>query len=484
MPTRGLSGPFVKLADIETDIDEAVAEVADMLGEPQEFTATAASTTSLTATALVDVGSKYIGQMAVPLSGNMIGEGRYITAYDGTQTITVAPAWAASPGNVAFIIIPSETGVIYDALFGVNGIATFPAAAAPADNVSIAEVIRYIVENQNVATANATTNIMVSDVVGNKTDAAMQDGDATEKSIIALTKGLHDVLWDTDGVIAWAAAAAPANGVSISEAIRYIVEKQIGTEFDSTPDLYDVIVTGFTDAVTATVQGSILERLESLIEMNGRPFQGETDASTVNTITCAELTATADQYIGQMVVPLAGATIGLGRTITAYNESTKVLTVIPDYPSDPDAGGNIRFTIIPVPDYFLYVAGKGMEAVFDVVDGIPVLTRIGGTHDQSDAAGTEDTLWISDAPGGNWEPKVLTLDLTEMVAEDDLTVKIHYRMTTSGDWLINVNETYNGVPIKAMLDFPLLPNRFGLKITLAQNAGTVRDYLFEVYYGG
>ena len=56
------------------------------------FTATASSTTTLTAAALVDVVDNYLYQMAVPLSGDMVGQGRFITAYNGTNQITVSPA--------------------------------------------------------------------------------------------------------------------------------------------------------------------------------------------------------------------------------------------------------------------------------------------------------------------------------------------------------------------------------------------------------
>lgn len=68
-------------------------------------------------------------------------------------------------------------------LSGAAGIATWPAAAAAGNAVSIAEVLRYI----------------------------------------------EDALVGTNGVVTWPAAAAPGNGVSLAEAIRYVVETQVGT---------------------------------------------------------------------------------------------------------------------------------------------------------------------------------------------------------------------------------------------------------------
>lgn len=78
------------------------------------YTATAASTTTLTASELLDVANSYIGQIAVPLAGNMRGQGRYISGYDGSSQLTVSPAWAESPGNVAFIIVRSGLKTILD----------------------------------------------------------------------------------------------------------------------------------------------------------------------------------------------------------------------------------------------------------------------------------------------------------------------------------------------------------------------------------
>ena len=113
------------------------------------YTATGSSTTTLVVAALLDVANNYIGQMAIPLAGDMTGQGRYITAYNGTTTVTVAPAWAADPGSVDFVIVPSENGIIYDALVGANGVAAWPGGAAPAANVSIQEVIEEIYDNVN-----------------------------------------------------------------------------------------------------------------------------------------------------------------------------------------------------------------------------------------------------------------------------------------------------------------------------------------------
>ena len=72
-------------------------------------------------------------------------------------------------------------------LAGAAGIASFPVAAAPANDVSLAEVIRSI--------------------------WAAQQGTAAGEN----------------GITTWPAAAAPGNTVSLAEALRFVVESQIGT---------------------------------------------------------------------------------------------------------------------------------------------------------------------------------------------------------------------------------------------------------------
>jgi hypothetical protein len=50
----------------------------------------------------------------------MAGEGRYITAYNGTTQITVSPVWATDPGNCDFVIFSSGLKIVPTAL-GTDG---------------------------------------------------------------------------------------------------------------------------------------------------------------------------------------------------------------------------------------------------------------------------------------------------------------------------------------------------------------------------
>lgn len=89
------------------------------------YTASASTVTSITAAALADIAGSYVGQMVVPLAGNMQGQGMIIIGYDGTSVLTVDPGWAQAPGNVAFAIVPAFGYILTKAIFDmVNGILT------------------------------------------------------------------------------------------------------------------------------------------------------------------------------------------------------------------------------------------------------------------------------------------------------------------------------------------------------------------------
>lgn len=101
----------------------------------------------------------------------------------------------------------ADTSSISAALFGSAGIATWPASAAPANGVSIAEAIRYI----------------------------------------------DDALQGSNGVVTWASGAAPANGVSIAEGLRYVSEILSGVSVARNPILgIKVNKTGATLPATTT----------------------------------------------------------------------------------------------------------------------------------------------------------------------------------------------------------------------------------------
>ena len=136
---------------------------------------------------------------------------------------------------------------ILDILYGATGIAAFPGAAVAANDVSLAEVLRYVQENG----------------VGAQGDAAVQVAGAA--SAQAYLKGLLDVLYAAGGITTWPAGARAANDVSIAESLRYSqeVQEQCVAKLDGAclavaDPIFDVaggpvIVTAFLGVVTDTI---------------------------------------------------------------------------------------------------------------------------------------------------------------------------------------------------------------------------------------
>lgn len=102
-------------------------------------------------------------------------------------TLNVTNAGNSNAGTTYVYIGDDEADVatLKEAIYGTTGIASFPNAAAPANNVSLAEVVR------------------------------------------SLWAGLMGTAAGENGITTWPAAAAPANGVSLAEGLRYVVETQL-----------------------------------------------------------------------------------------------------------------------------------------------------------------------------------------------------------------------------------------------------------------
>jgi hypothetical protein len=127
-------------------------------------------------------GSTYVSFECTDLSSGAITTGNISTVTDalyGTTGIASFPAGAAAANNVSIAealryaqeniinggtILPA-TQSVYDLIAGANGIATFPASAAPSNNVSLAEVVRDIWDSLRNGTGGSEpgTNLSIVD---------------------------------------------------------------------------------------------------------------------------------------------------------------------------------------------------------------------------------------------------------------------------------------------------------------------------------
>lgn len=116
-------------------------------------------------------------------------------------------------------------------LADVVGSKTDAAVTAVGTTKSIEAYVKGLVTMGTVQTADATNNAFAGDVVGNKTDATIQVV-GTTKSLAAYLKGAINALAGAGGVAAYPASAAPANAVSLAAVLRELFdqsEKTIST---------------------------------------------------------------------------------------------------------------------------------------------------------------------------------------------------------------------------------------------------------------
>jgi len=111
------------------------------------------------------------------------------------------------------------------------------------------------------------------------------------------------------------------------------------------------------------------------------------------------------------------------------------------------------------------------------------LQETGGTLT---ADGNEQTLHINDNPLGCFNPRVLFVDLDNMVAGDTTVFCIYYRIAAGAALQLFDYQSYAGIDGglangRHLIAIELLPNRFGLRVTLQQTAGTNRTYVWSYF---
>jgi hypothetical protein len=134
----------------------------------------------------------------------------------------------------------------------------------------------------------------------------------------------------------------------------------------------------------------------------------------------------------------------------------------------------------------LNVISSLIRAVFDIVNASLVTTETGGTLT---ADGTEQDVYINNAPPNVYEPRRVKIDLDNMAVGDTVVVRLYDRIVPGGG-LQQVDEiTFNGpdggLPNNNKAIYvDLSENRYGVQVTLEQTAGVNRDYDWEAIYRG
>lgn len=194
----------------------------------------------------------------------------------GANGISTFPNAAVPANNVSLAeVLRDVWASLCGTAAGENGVQTFPAAAAPGNNVSLAEAIRYIVETQLGTIVNAGGTATVGGILGDFANDTLvarlndigSNVDGTTTDTIQGKLGTDTELADRsmfdilagDGPAVFPAAAAPANDVSLAEVLRQVHDQTVGEWRFARSDWDFAADTGAAAAYTVfTVTGAVL----------------------------------------------------------------------------------------------------------------------------------------------------------------------------------------------------------------------------------
>ncbi len=126
----------------------------------------------------------------------------------------------------------------------------------------------------------------------------------------------------------------------------------------------------------------------------------------------------------------------------------------------------------------LEVVDGNVDAIRARTDAMGVLENTGG---ELTTDGTEQNVYINNAPAGEFEPRWFNMDFANQTVTETILIRVYYRILDGGPWVVDDREEIVGVPVNAGIWVALKPNRFGVRVTVERTAGAIRTYDWEVH---
>lgn len=120
-----------------------------------------------------------------------------------------------------------------------------------------------------------------------------------------------------------------------------------------------------------------------------------------------------------------------------------------------------------------------LDVIRAFIDGMPVLEETGG---ELTTDGNEQTVYINNAPAGNFVPVCVKIDFSNHTVTETVVVRVYYRIAPAGVLLIQDEVSYAGPVSPPMLNIDLEPNRYGIEVTMEKTVGTNRAYDWTAMY--
>ena len=132
------------------------------------------------------------------------------------------------------------------------------------------------------------------------------------------------------------------------------------------------------------------------------------------------------------------------------------------------------------------IDNKLIKDIYNLENAELVLTESGGILT---ADGTEQNVYLNNAPAGAYDPRCILIDLDAMAAADTdtLAIKVYYRLKSGGGLQLFDYTLYSGTDggltdSKKIIAVELLPNRFGTWVTATATkaGGAWKTYDYEI----
>ena len=328
-----------------------------------------------------------------------------------------------------------------------------------------------IVEGLAVAPADSPDNALLRDAIGNKTDAAVTTP-ADTASLVAYTKGLLTILGvparDIDTILGARWDSSGDLGTDIGNLITYLTK----ATKDEATNTHVRHVVGSKDDRAVYAPGtdkSLVAYLKGLLK---------SQVLATGTFTTSDAAAPGDtgraepngRWDGCALMPVAGTCAWERRPIKRWDGLGKVFNL--DVPLS-GAPGLVAYAIVAA-DY----PAQRLADILSYLGGLLVLTETGGTVTTT---GDEQTLYIADAPT-LFRPDTFAIDRTAMAAGDKASLRVYYRIKADGNYILHSKDDWQDDVSPDLFSVKLLPNRYGVKVTLQETDGSHRGYDWSAFY--
>jgi len=245
-----------------------------------------------------------------------------------------------------------------------------------------------------------------------------------------------------------------------------------------------------TDAFSANVEANDLVAIvhESIMGIEIIGFGTlDTDSTTVpadSTRAAAYAWENNDYFKGCILMPTEGDCRFQPRPIATFTVAGGIFGLDEPFSQLP---GAVDYVIIRS-DY----PYQRLIDIFNIVNAILMTTETGGTI-LTTGPGTEDNVYINNAPAGVYEPLKVMIDFSVFVrdalnhgsqATETIVIRVYYRIYPGGSLIKKDEVTFVGVLDPALINVELEPCRYGIAVTMERTGGNARYYDFAVFYRG